>query len=84
LDNDNAFTDSILEGGHVNGGTLGATTGTLTYWAVIQDNYTTASPGNDSVDQGDVLPNQVVLSGNVYGYDSNGNLIPVPQCPEDD
>ncbi len=44
----------------------GPTTGTVTYRAVIQENFTDTYPsGDDSVDQGDTLDNSAVISGNV-------------------
>jgi len=63
---DNAFSDGVLEGGHTNNFNGGATTMTLTYYAEVNDHYMSALPpvpGDNSVDQGDVLDNDVVASG---------------------
>ena len=83
---DNSFSDGVLEGGYTNGLNGPATTMMLTYYAQINDEYISALPpipGNDSVDQGDVLDNNVVVSANVYGY-AAGSLVNVALCPEDD
>jgi len=81
---DNTFSDGVLEGGYTNGSSGGATTMTLIYYAIVNDDYfSVPAPGTLSVDQGDVLDNGVIASGNVYGYEA-GNLVDLPLCPESD
>ncbi|MBP7355396.1 MAG: hypothetical protein KA928_04485, partial [Longilinea sp.] len=55
----------------------GASVGTITFRTIIQENFTdTYLPGDPSVDQGDILWNDVVVNGNVLNVANlvwNGN-----------
>lgn len=54
------------------GPNLGATTGTITFQAIIQDDFTNVFPSGDaSVDENDVLDNNVTIAGNVVRYDTD-------------
>ncbi len=51
-------------------------TGTITYYALIKDEYVStgdsSGPGDISVDQGDLFTNDVTIEGQIYGDDGTG------------
>jgi hypothetical protein len=58
--------DGILQGGRALAPDAGAATGTIIYQTVIQDAFSDTYPsGDQSVDQGDLLDNAVVIAGTV-------------------
>jgi len=76
--------DGILEGGYTDGSSGIAAIGTITYFAEIQDQYQSVAPPSDTtVSQGDSLSNSVRVSGSIYGYDADGNLVHDPSCNDD-
>jgi len=72
---DNGATNGIITGGRVNGGAFGTATGQIKFRAIIQKDFACDFPsGNRSVDHGDVLSNNVTISGEVFD-----NLTQLPQ-----
>ncbi|MBP7228207.1 MAG: isopeptide-forming domain-containing fimbrial protein, partial [Longilinea sp.] len=60
----------------------GATTGTIRFRTIIQENFSdTYLPGDPSVDQGDILWNDVIIAGDVLAV---SNLTPTGFNEEDD
>ncbi|MDY6786371.1 MAG: FG-GAP-like repeat-containing protein, partial [Cyanobacteriota bacterium] len=72
-------SDAQLLGGRIGSsggytGTFGATTGTLTFRTIVQEDFTTSFPSGDpSVDNGDLLSNSVAITGDVLDV---GTLTP--------
>ncbi len=75
--------NGVLDGGYTDGHAEGATRGTITYWAEIDQNYGNTSTGEINVDQGDILSGGVTIQGEVYDYTNNalnGNLETDQSC----
>ncbi len=71
--------DGILQGDLYDGAVSGTPAGgTITYYALIKDSYIStgdsSGPGDESVDQGDFLTNNVDISGQIYGDNGSGTL----------
>lgn len=71
-----ADNDGYLQGGYTDGNEGTAATGTITYYAKILHEYVSeeGEGGDVLIDQGDVFNNTVSIEGDIYGYDSQGNL----------
>ncbi|MDY6785869.1 MAG: VCBS repeat-containing protein [Cyanobacteriota bacterium] len=69
-------SDAQLLGGRIGSsggytGTFGATTGTLKFRTIVQEDFTTSFPsGDSSVDNGDRLSNSVAITGDVLDVDT--------------
>ena len=73
--------DGILQGDLYGNAVLDSpATGTITYYALIKDEYASTGPGDSSgpgdisVDQGDFFTNSVTIEGQIYGDDGTGTL----------
>jgi LPXTG-site transpeptidase (sortase) family protein len=68
--------DGILVGGRAVAPDAGASTATIVFRTIVLDNFTDTYPSGDmSVDQGDVLDNDVTVSGTVRDNASPGTLL---------
>jgi len=75
-----AGEDGILQGGHTTDGDAndnnrGAATGTITFYTVVQDEFSDDfASGDRSVDQDDLLSNSVTIAGSVKENEEDGDI----------
>ncbi len=71
--------DDLLQGGRAIAPDAGPATATIVFRTIVQDNFTDTYPSGDpSVDQGDVLNDDVTATGTVRDNDATGTVLGSP------